>query len=131
MYWQDRGDCLCVQMTRHKAKKVTAASFQIFDLREKNVPVEVMEIDDKIVAFQWEPTGTRFAVIHTDSTNKTHLSVYSYRKKKIKHIGTINDRAVNALFWSPRGDYLVLAALGGSGYLECIDANSMYTLGVR
>ena len=47
------------------------------------VHVQSLELDDKIVAFQWEPRGCRFAVIHTEGT-KTHVSFYAYKKKKIK-----------------------------------------------
>jgi translation initiation factor 3 subunit B len=39
-------------------------NFEIFRLRQKNVPVEVLEIEDNIVAFAWEPVGSRFAIIH-------------------------------------------------------------------
>lgn len=36
-------------------------------MRSKNIPVEVLEIKDTIIAFAWEPVGHRFAVIHSST----------------------------------------------------------------
>ena len=36
-------------------------------MRSKNIPVEVLEVKDTILAFAWEPVGHRFAIIHTST----------------------------------------------------------------
>lgn len=135
LFWQDRGDYLAVQMTRHKTKKTTSTHFEIFRVKTKDIPVENLDIDDQVIAFQWEPKGHRFAVIHSDS-GKTNVSVYELNKKQIRFVGKLEDRPVNSLFWSPKGDLLIIASLGpqGAGTIECIDVDvnsSMYSLGLR
>lgn len=55
-------------------------NFEIFHLREKNVPVDsVCEIKEAVSAFAWEPIGNKFAIIHGESTN-TCVSFYGVRK---------------------------------------------------
>lgn len=39
-------------------------NFEVFHLREKQVPVDSVEIKEPIVAFAWEPVGSKFAIIH-------------------------------------------------------------------
>jgi translation initiation factor 3 subunit B len=70
MHWQSAGDYLCVKMARKKTKKTTVQNFEIFRLKEKNVPVEILEMEDEVIAFAWEPKGHRFALIHGN-----HLSI--------------------------------------------------------
>jgi len=135
MFWQDRGDYLAVQMTRHKTKKTTSTHFEIFRVKTKDIPVENLEIEDQVIAFQWEPKGHRFAVIHSDG-GKTHVSVYELKKKQIRFVGKLEDRLVNSLFWSPKGDLLIIASIGpqSAGTIECIDVDvnsSMFSLGQR
>ena len=40
--------------------------FELFRLRDKEVPIEVIEFskDTSVAAFAWEPKGIRYAVIH-------------------------------------------------------------------
>lgn len=39
--WQSQGDYLCVKISRRKTKKTIVHSFEIFRMRQKNIPVEV------------------------------------------------------------------------------------------
>jgi uncharacterized protein with WD repeat len=54
MHWQSSGDYLCVKVDRHtKTKKSTYTNFELFRIREKDIPIEQLEIKDQIVAFAW------------------------------------------------------------------------------
>jgi translation initiation factor 3 subunit B len=68
MYWQNNGEYLAVQVDRYtKTKKSTYTGFELFRIKERDIPIEVLELEnknDKIIAFAWEPKGHRFAIIH-------------------------------------------------------------------
>lgn len=53
-------------------------NFEIFHMREKNIPVDSVEIKETIQAFDWEPVGSKFAIIHGDSSN-TCVSFYGVK----------------------------------------------------
>ena len=45
LYWQNQGDFLCVRVDRHtKTKKSIFCNLEIFRVREKDFPVEVVEL---------------------------------------------------------------------------------------
>lgn len=45
LYWQNQGDFLCVKVDRHtKTKKSIFCNLEIFMVREKDYPVEVVEL---------------------------------------------------------------------------------------
>jgi uncharacterized protein with WD repeat len=45
LYWQNQGDFLCVKVDRHtKTKKSIFCNLEIFRVREKDYPVEVVEL---------------------------------------------------------------------------------------
>lgn len=127
MHWQPSGDHLCVKLSRMKTKKTMTTNFEIFRMRQKEIPVEVLEMDDNIFAFAWEKSGPKFAVIHgPGETPRPNVSFYELKKNKLKHRITLDGRPTNCLFWSPTGQHVVLAGLGGmSGALEFFDTNTM------
>ena len=51
-YWQNQGDFLCVKVDRHarkaKTKKATFCNLELFRVREKDFPVEVIEHKGKV-----------------------------------------------------------------------------------
>ncbi|CRK34179.1 hypothetical protein BN1708_019419, partial [Verticillium longisporum] len=57
LHWQSDASFLCVKVDRHsKSKKSQATSLEIFRVKEKGVPVEVVDtIKDTVVNFAWEP----------------------------------------------------------------------------
>ena len=55
-------------------------------IRAKDIPLETMDLEENIVAFAWEPTGHRFAVIHEVSANNNAVTFYDVKKKKIELI---------------------------------------------
>jgi translation initiation factor 3 subunit B len=124
MHWQEQGNYLAVKMARRKSKKTIINNFEIFRIKDKDIPVEVLETDNAVVAFAWEPSGRRFAMIHTDGP-RSNVSLYTMGKKKMKLLKTLENRPANCLFWSPTGDYLVSAGLGAlNGALEFVDMSN-------
>ncbi|GAB5360454.1 hypothetical protein AAMO2058_000629600 [Amorphochlora amoebiformis] len=131
LHWHPQGDFLCAQLCRQKSKKTVVYSFEIFRMRSKNIPVEVMEMKDRVVDFAWEPNGKCFAVAHGDqkSAGRNHVTLYTLEGSKLKLLKRFEQRLCNKLFWSPRGRTLILAGLGQlNGALEFVDVNTMTCL---
>ncbi|KAI0796282.1 translation initiation factor eIF-3b [Irpex lacteus] len=127
LYWQNQGDFLCVKVDRHtKTKKSIFCNLEIFRVREKDFPVEVVELKDAVTDFSWEPKGERFAIISSNDPNlgnpgpgitiKTDVSFYQHVRSKgdFKLIRTLPGRTSNTIRWSPRGRHVVLATVGSS-----------------
>ena len=130
LHWQDSGDYLCIKVARRKSKKTMTTNFEIFRMREKDIPIEVIELDDSIVAFAWEPAGSRFAIIHGEGI-RTAVSLYQVQGRKVSKTLTFDNRQANALFWSPAGNHLLLAGLGSmNGQLEWMDVDAGESLSV-
>jgi translation initiation factor 3 subunit B len=59
LHWQDQGDFLCVKVDRHtKTKKSTFCNLEVFRMREKDYPVEVIELKGAFLpffSFQYTP----------------------------------------------------------------------------
>eukprot|EP00744_Colponema_vietnamica_P002564 GILI01003999.1.p2 GENE.GILI01003999.1~~GILI01003999.1.p2 ORF type:complete len:690 (-),score=205.63 GILI01003999.1:143-2212(-) len=117
MHWQSNGDFLCVKVTRLTKSKKTAATtnLEVFRMRDKQFPVEMLEIKERILAFAWEPKGFKFALIHGDGI-KPDVSVYTLENikggGKLKLVQTLESRPANHLFWAPTGGHLLIAGLG-------------------
>ncbi|KAK4874864.1 hypothetical protein RN001_014224 [Aquatica leii] len=134
IHWQKSGDYLCVKVDRYskvrKEKNETKYSgmyfnFEIFHMREKEVPVDSVESKEPIQAFAWEPVGSKFAIIHGDTPNIS-VSFYEVRVGQAPLLlKKLEKRACNHLFWSPNGQFIVLAGLGsnGGGSLEFVDTH--------
>ncbi|KAJ7169985.1 eukaryotic translation initiation factor eIF2A-domain-containing protein [Mycena filopes] len=131
LYWQNQGDFLCVKVDRHtKTKKSIFCNLEIFRVREKDYPVEVLELKDTVTDFSWEPKGERFAIVSSNDPNlgnpgpgitiKTDVSFYQleHGKNDFKLLRTLPSRTSNAIRWSPRGRHVVLATVGSSSKSE-------------
>ncbi|KMZ67384.1 putative Eukaryotic translation initiation factor 3 subunit [Zostera marina] len=136
MYWQNCGEYLAVRVDRYtKTKKSIYTGFEIFRLKERDIPIEVLELEnknDKIIAFSWEPKGNRFAIIHGDGP-KPDISFYSMRTaqntSRVSKLTTLKGKQANALFWSPTGRYIILAGLKGlNGQLEFFNVDELETM---
>ncbi|KZT06524.1 translation initiation factor eIF-3b [Laetiporus sulphureus 93-53] len=127
LHWQNQGDFLCVKVDRHtKTKKSMYCNLEIFCVREKDFPVEVVELKDPVTDFSWEPKGDRFAIISSSDPNlsnpapgsaiKTDVSFYQLVRGKgdFKLLRTLPGRTSNTVRWSPRGRHVVLATIGSS-----------------
>ncbi|KNA13142.1 hypothetical protein SOVF_119450 [Spinacia oleracea] len=136
MYWQSNGEYLAVKVDRYtKTKKSTYTGFELFRIKERDIPIEVLELEnknDKIIAFSWEPKGHRFAVIHGDNP-RPDVSFYSmktaHHTSRVSKLTTLKSKQANALYWSPSGRYIILAGLKGfNGQLEFFNVDELETM---
>ena len=140
LFWHSDGKYLCCKVDRlTKSKKGRFTNFELFRLNRKNIPLEVLEFGEKerTVAFAWEPSGNRFAVIHgpNDAPGKSDVSIYTMTPTKganmekideLKVICTLENKTANQLHWSPRGRWLLLASVGSQqGNMEWYDTNNV------
>lgn len=123
LYWQAEGDFLAFKVDRTtKTKKTTFVSFEFFRVREKDIPVETLDLKDPLVAFAWEPQGDKFAIVHGEG-NFHSVSFYTMDSDKkgspLRLLKTLEKKSINHLYWCPKGQFLLLAGLKGfNGQLE-------------
>uniref|UniRef100_A0A7N9IF55 Eukaryotic translation initiation factor 3 subunit B n=1 Tax=Macaca fascicularis TaxID=9541 RepID=A0A7N9IF55_MACFA len=138
LHWQKNGDYLCVKVDRTpKGTQGVVTNFEIFRMREKQVPVDVVEMKETIIAFAWEPNGSKFAVLHGEAPR---ISVSFYHVKnngKIELIMWIVTREMfdkqqaNTIFWSPQGQFVVLAGLRSmNGALAFVDTSDCTVMNI-
>ncbi|KAK2073273.1 hypothetical protein P8C59_007564 [Phyllachora maydis] len=126
LHWQSDAAFLCVKVDRHsKSKKSQATTLEIFRVKEKGVPVEVVDtIKDTVINFAWEPKGDRFVIITTiepvgaqGAPPKTAASFFCPEKSKATAVGnfkllrTLEKKNHNAIYWSPKGRFVVVATV--------------------
>ncbi|KAL9096189.1 MAG: hypothetical protein Q9165_001712 [Trypethelium subeluteriae] len=126
LHWQSDAKYVCVKVDRHsKSKKSLATNLEIFRVQEKGVPVEVVDaIKDTVINFAWEPHGDRFVLITAGEVPvgaavppKTSISFFCPEKVKppavgnFKLIKTIDKKNSNAIYWSPKGRFVVVATV--------------------
>jgi translation initiation factor 3 subunit B len=136
-HWHEQGDFLGVKVDRFAKKgkdKAKVTSFDLFRVRSKQVAVEMIEIPSDVVAFAWEPRGTRFGVIYKGKTGNsvTFYQMGNPKSGTVKKLETLEDRQCDHLFWSPKGNHVVLAGLSSqatSGPLEFYDVQNRETMG--
>ncbi|XP_045448448.1 eukaryotic translation initiation factor 3 subunit B [Melitaea cinxia] len=139
IHWQKSGDYLCVKVDRYsKVKKDKNDikysgmyyNFEIFHMREKEIPVDSVEIKEPIQAFAWEPVGSKFAIIHGDAANSC-ISFYQVNTGQAPTLLKKFERTFNHLFWSPMGQFIVLANLGlTGGALAFVDTNDFTIMNI-
>uniref|UniRef100_A0A673NIX5 Eukaryotic translation initiation factor 3 subunit B n=1 Tax=Sinocyclocheilus rhinocerous TaxID=307959 RepID=A0A673NIX5_9TELE len=125
LHWQKNGDYLCVKVDRTpKGTQGVVTNFEIFRMREKQVPVDVVEMKGNIIAFAWEPNGSKFAVLHGEAP-RINVSFYHVKNNgKIDLIKMFDKQQANSIFWSPQGQFLVLAGLRSmNGALAFVDTS--------
>jgi len=129
MHWHPSGTYLCVKVDRtSKSKKSTFTDFLLLRMREKDIPIEQIEVKETIVAFAWEPRGHKFAIIHGEMP-RPNVSFYEMAKQ-VKMLKTLEKKAANHLFWSPQGSFIVLAGLHSmNGAFEFYNADDMESMG--
>lgn len=138
MHWQKTGDYLCVKVDRYsKLRKEKEDhkyaglyfNFEVFHMREKQIPVDSVEVKDNVQAFAWEPIGTKFAIIHGESQSMT-VSFYTVTTGQTPTLLKKYERkTANHIFWSPSGQFVVLAGLRNmNGVLEFIDTSDFTSM---
>ncbi|KAF8337904.1 translation initiation factor eIF-3b [Cantharellus anzutake] len=129
-YWQSGGDFLCVRIDRHsKTKKTVFSSLEIFRVREKDFPVEIIETKSTVLDISWEPTSDRFVMISSTDPNlgtapgsgitiRTDVGFYGPDKSKgdFKLFKNLTGKNTNIVRWSPRGRHVVLTTMGNSNH---------------
>merc|ERR1711974_44556 len=105
-------------------------NFEVFHMREKQIPVDSVEIKDNVQAFAWEPVGSKFAIIHGESQSM-NVSFYSVTTGQTPTLAKKYERkTANHIFWSPAGQFVVLAGLRSmNGVLEFIDTADFTSMG--
>jgi translation initiation factor 3 subunit B len=147
MVWQGQGEYLAVKVTRHtKSKKTLYNNIELFRLTEPGVPVEMLDTKDAVMALQFEPRGSKFAMIHAESPTAAKVKVSFYdmikledttptvpglkvakkqrnRIPEVNLLETLEGKQVNFVSWSPAGNVVIMASLGdaASGTLEFYD----------
>eukprot|EP00794_Sanderia_malayensis_P008994 gene8994-9955_t len=132
MYWQKNGNFLAVRVERYtKSKKAVFSSLELFRTRSKDIPVDTLEIKEPIIDFEWEPNGSKFVVIHGESS-RISASFYNIEEGdigKVAHLKTFERKQLNCIFWSPIGQFVLLAGLKSyNGVLEFYDTGDMTLL---
>ncbi|XP_058950716.2 eukaryotic translation initiation factor 3 subunit B-like [Pocillopora verrucosa] len=127
MYWQQKGDYLGVKVDRYtKSKKGLYYNLELFRVRERQIPVDVVEMKEAVTAFSWEPGGSKFAIIHGESP-RISASFYNMEKQgSVSLLKTFDKKQVNSIFWSPNGQFCILAGLRNmNGVLEFYDTSDV------
>lgn len=131
LHWQQEGKFLCCKVDRlTKSRKGQFTNFELFRVKAKDIPIEVLEYKEKdiINAFAWEPNGNRFGVIHGHSDIPGQMDVSFFTMEglsgELKKLFTLERRTANQLYWSPKGRFILLAAVcTQNGNLEWYDIN--------
>ena len=147
LHWHPEGDYLavvCEMLSKGQRKKkvgdktpagksTSTFTVEIFRLKVKDLPpFEELEIKDRINSFAWEPHGNRFAIMTGEGPNKYSVQFYSMPPERGAPtlLYSVDDRTINSMHWSPRGEFIVLAGLQThSGYLEFYDVERKKSLG--
>ncbi|EHA26523.1 hypothetical protein ASPNIDRAFT_55391 [Aspergillus niger ATCC 1015] len=86
-------------------------------------PARVALMSDTVINFAWEPNGGRFVAITTGEAPsgaavlpKTSVSFFAPEKKGVsagnfKVVRTIEKKTSNAIYWSPKGRFVVVATV--------------------
>eukprot|EP00094_Tigriopus_californicus_P003747 TCALIF_03606-PA protein Name:"Similar to Eif3b Eukaryotic translation initiation factor 3 subunit B (Mus musculus)" AED:0.03 eAED:0.03 QI:134/0.75/0.8/1/1/1/5/29/718 len=139
MHWQKSGDYLCVKVDRYSKLRRERDdgpkyaglyyNFEIFHMREKQIPVDSVEIKENVQAFAWEPIGHKFAIIHGEGQS-LNVSFYGVKTGHTPALLKKYERkTANCLFWSPCGQFIILAGLRNmSGVLEFVDTSDFTTM---
>jgi translation initiation factor 3 subunit B len=104
-------------------------NFELFRMRNRDIPIEHFETREKVNDFAWEPQGVRFGVVHSTIDTKASVSVYTMGSfgtgpdAKFEQLYSLTDRPCNKLYWSPVGRYCILAGQCSphNGILEFYD----------
>jgi translation initiation factor 3 subunit B len=139
LYWQPAGDYLLVRVDRSKSKTMTITSFEVFRMREKDIPIDVMELKatEEMTNLFWEPVGNRFALMVAEKGTPYMYffevqtnNASSAGSAAVKELKRIEAKGINQVFWSPKGRVCVLAGVKGlSGDLQFWDVEELTMLG--
>jgi len=128
MFWQSKGDYVALRTTlmrrTGKKGKKEYTQIEIFRIREKNIPVDTVQIEDlKVKSLHWEEGGRRLAVLGEEETTRAHcIRFFEVSQKSVKR-DTVQvaqmdvSNQVSLMKWSPHGTNFILACEGADGAL--------------
>jgi len=103
-------------------------------MREKDIPVDVVEIDpnETVNILSWEPNGKRFAFMGMNN-GQAGIHIFQVTDGKdinngAKELVTIEKKGANTICWNPKGRFIVFANLKGQGELSFYDCNDLSEL---
>jgi len=105
-----------------KTKKKGVTNLEIFRVRQKQIPVDIVEVKDNVSVFSWETKGKRFAILTADeSGHRPKLSLYALEATKTVPLITFDmpSNQFNQIFWAPDGQYFVIGAIKAGELLFC------------
>lgn len=123
MYWHPDGAYLLVQIERQKTKKSTVVSFEVLRMREKDIPVDIIEMAPKeeFKGVFWEPKGHRFCVLsrvemkHFATFHQVETGRGTAPSSGIKALKKVEvSKGVSVVSWSPNGRFCVLCGVRGT-----------------
>ena len=127
--WHQDADYLCVVVDRHgKNRKFAGTHLEVFRLRDRDIPVEVVEQKENptapIIAAHWEPRSDRLLVAQA-AEFKNIISLYTMTAMEggVAQVRLVRPpvdvKQMSRFVWSPKGDHLVMASLDStSAFLE-------------
>lgn len=140
VHWQSEGEFMAIKVDRYaqKNKKNITSSIELFRLKAKDIPVEVIEAPgggERIDHFSWEPQGNRF-MTNQSFDFKSIVSIFSATAGKtgdsVQLVKSLERKQLTRWAWSPRGEYFVLAGLDSTAaFLEFWTASDLQCLGVK
>ncbi len=121
VHWQSEGEFLAVQVDRyaHKNKKTMSTNIELFRLKSRDIPVEVVDCGNERVDYLcWEPQGSRFLTNQTVEF-KNIVNIFQVTPNTVKSMRILERKQLTRWSWSPRGNFFVLAGLDStSAFLE-------------
>lgn len=107
--------CAFSRQSSVRPKKKGATNLEIFRFRERDIPVDIVEVKDTVKGFYWETKGSRFAVLTADDAgHHPKLLIHALGSAKCEQIACLDlpSSSFNNVFWAPDGQYFVCAAIG-------------------
>lgn len=145
MQWHSDGDYFGVYCNRQgKNKKQVISSFELFRMRQKDIPVDVIELhtsnataekQPEVISVSFEPNGDRLMVAVKDEF-KILVSFYQLNHHDktgslptTRLLKTLERKLLTKFLWSPRGDYALFTGMdAASGYMEFWSINDFVLL---
>jgi translation initiation factor 3 subunit B len=117
MIWHNEGNYLCMKISKVSGKKKSSI-LMLFRIRENEVPVELLELNENVLDVQWEPSKEKFAVAFGEPKSPT-ISFYTMgvpstgatknKKSELSLLYTLTGKQCNEMIWSPVGGTIAFA----------------------
>jgi len=115
MHWHSEGDYLCLLVNKlSKTKKRLSTNLEIFRIRDKSIPVDIVTVGEEVRGFFWETRGNRFAILTADEAgHKPKLLIFQLGREKCQELCCFDlpSNGFNRVVWAPEGQYFVVAGM--------------------